>query len=485
MNYRKLAVHNFIWIFTSSTLSKILHFITYILLARLLNPKDFGIVSLTAVFVDLADTIKDAGIGQSLIRKREATYDDFNSIFFYNLFVGLILYSSIFLLAPYIEKFYELDDFAEVIRVLGVTLILNSFGYISRLKMTKDLEFKKQFKIGIPSLITSSILGITLAFLNFGYWSLVFMRLFKDLMNVILYNYNYTWRPSSQINLKILKEHIIFGSKLLISAMVNHLFTNLYVFVISKVYNTAILGLFNNADNFRKLFTNQIMVSMNQLTLPLFSKIDNNLELKNIYRKLTIISFTLICPLMFFFSINSDYLYLILFGEKWMFSSIIFKILIFAELFRILTSYGINLMIVKNHADLVLKITIFRRLFFVIILFMTIYWGVIQLAWGIVISEILSYFTISYYYNKLINYTFKELIQDYSPIILISIIAFFFTYAANKIPGIELMDKYAILILNGIIFITIYLVLLILFLHEVWEWLKNIKNDLVDIKKYK
>lgn len=116
---------------------------------------------------------------------------------------------------------------------------------------------------------------------------------------------------------------------------------------------------------------------------------------------------------------------------------------------------------------------------------MTIYWGVIQLAWGIVISEILSYFTISYYYNKLINYTFKELIQDYSPIILISIIAFFFTYAANKIPGIELMDKYAILILNGIIFITIYLVLLILFLHEVWEWLKNIKNDLVDIKKYK
>ncbi len=188
---------------------------------------------------------------------------------------------------------------------------------------------------------------------------------------------------------------------------------------------------------------------------------------------------------MFFFSINSDYLYLILFGEKWMFSSIIFKILIFAELFRILTSYGINLMIVKNHADLVLKITIFRRLFFVIILFMTIYWGVIQLAWGIVISEILSYFTISYYYNKLINYTFKELIQDYSPIILISIIAFFFTYAANKIPGIELMDKYAILILNGIIFITIYLVLLILFLHEVWEWLKNIKNDLVDIKKYK
>ena len=423
MSLKRKATVGLVWTFTEQFGSQLIGFIISIVLARILLPEQFGLIGMIAVFVAIGNTLLHGGLTKSLIRGEDLEASDYSTVFYFNLAASLLVYFVIFLSAPFIADFYEQPILENLVKVYCVTFIISGFSAVQLARLTKRMDFKTQTIITIPSAIIGGGVGIGLAVMGYGVWSLVWSSIITALVNSIqLWLYS-GWRPGFQFEMSKFKKHFSYGYKLTVSELLDRIFKNLFLIAIGKYFSAAQVGLYTRAETMNQLPVRNISRTLEKVTFPLFVSIQNDHKrLKMVYKKILQMVVFVLTPFMIYLAVMAEPIFRFLFTEKWLPAVPYFQILCVTGIMYPLHSYNLDVLNVKGRSDLFLKLEVFKKILILITLVITIPMGITEILYGQVVVSLLSFFINAHYTGKFIQYTALEQIKDITPILLLSIL---------------------------------------------------------------
>ena len=270
---------------------QIVQFLLGIIMARLLTPADFGTIGMIGIFFAISNTFIDSGLNSALIRKLDRTDVDFATMFWFNLVVSILCYIVLFLISPWVAEFFKMPVLKDILRVQSVTLIINALATVQSTRLTIDLNFKAIAKINLSSSIFSGLAGVVFAFTGFGVWSIVYQTVIYSIFNTIALNVYNKWLPKRIFSKKSFTEMFGFGSKLLISGLLNTIYNNLTPLAIGKFYKPSDLGFYDRGTKIATLPVTNINGVLGKVTYPIMSQLQNDDEhLIRVYRKYIIIT---------------------------------------------------------------------------------------------------------------------------------------------------------------------------------------------------
>ena len=428
---KQKTISGLIWSFIDN-FSKIgIEFIIGIILARILSPKEFGLIGMITVFIAISQAFIDSGFSNSLIRKKDCNQKDYSTVFYFNLVVGVVFYILLYFLAIPISNFFKEPKLIDIIRVLGVVLIISSLSLIQKAILTKRVDFKLQTKISIISSVISGIIAIYMAYSGYGVWSLVWKTIFAALLTTVLLWFWNSWYPLLIFNIKTFKVHFTYGYKLLLTSLINTLYINVYYVIIGKYYSPIDLGFYTRAQQFSNFPSSNITNVISRVSFPILSQLQNEPEkLKIGYQKLIKSTMFMSFVLMIGMAAVAKPLVLTLIGAKWAISISYLQILCFSAMLYPLHALNLNILYAKGRSDLALKIEIIKKLMIIPIVLVALSMGIKAMLFGLIVASVLAYLINGFYSGKLINYSIKEQILDIVPSFIYAIImgAFIFCF---------------------------------------------------------
>lgn len=442
------TVHGVLWSFIEQLLRRGVSVFVTLLLARFLVPEDFGLLAMMAVFIAITNSLMDSGIKQALIRKKNATQIAFNTAFYTNLVFGLLAYTLLFGIAPWIAEFYEEPRLTLLIRVLGIVVIINSFQLIQSAILSRELNFKAQLKASVPASLLSGITAVILAQQGAGVWALVTQIIVGSLLLSIILWFVQRWRPTLSYDYSIFKEMYLFGYKLFLANILNIIVKNLYILVIAKVFSAGAAGLYFFANRIKELVVEQLVTAVQKVTYPALSTMqDDDIRLKAAYRKVLKLTTFILFPAVLMIAVLAEQIFLVLFPERWLPAVIYLQLMCIAALLYPLHSINLNILKVKGRTDVYLGISVFKKIVICAVLFVTYRYGIIAILCGQIAQSIFSYIPNGYYSSKLIKYRMKEQILDILPGLLLSFVISLGVYLLSSLLTLEPVWK--LLLLGG------------------------------------
>lgn len=398
-------------------------FIVMIIMARILTPEDYGLVAELTIFIAVAQSLVDSGFSQALIRKQDRSPIDNSTVFFFNIVIGFALYGLFFISAPAIANFYGQPELIPLTRVIALSLVINSLVVVQRALLTVAIDFKTQAKASLTAAIISGVIGITMAYTGFGYWSIVWFQLANYGVSMVMLWILSNWRPTLEYSWKSFRELFSFGSKLALSGIINTVYNNVYLIVIGKIFKASDLGFYTRAHQFSDFPSSNLTNIIQRVTYPVLCSIqDEDERLRYIYRRFLKMSAFVIFPLMLGLSAVAHPLVLVLLKSQWEFTAVLLQIICFAMMWFPIHAINLNLLQVKGRSDLFLKLEIYKKIIGVTILVSTIPFGLVTMCFGQILSSVLSLVINTYYTGRLIKVGFWVQMRDLSPIIINSLI---------------------------------------------------------------
>lgn len=459
MGLKEKTISGIVWSFTEQFSTKLLGFCINIILARILAPAEFGIIAMLSVFIAIGTSLMDSGLTASLIRTNGATQRDYSTVFFFNLIGSIVIYILMFFLAPYLALFYKQEILTSIVRVYGLTFILNAFFTVQNTRLSKEMNFKAQTVILIPSVLGGGILGIVLANMGYGVWSLVWMSLFNSFLSTVMHWIYSGWRPNLIFDIKCFKSHFFFGYKMTLSGLLDTIYQNLYILIIGKFYTATQLGFYSRASAISQLSTSNLVAALNKVTYPMFAIISNDdKKLKIIYKQLLQQVLFWNAPILIFLTAMAEPLFRFLLTEKWVPAVPYFQILCLAGIMYPLHAYNINILKVKGRSDLILKLEVIKKTISVIGILIAVRFGIYGLLYFQLLFSVLGYFINSFYSGKILSYSFKEQVRDIFPIISLAFFIGFLCFLFDQLLfyRFQALDL-SRLILAGMFYFFIYL----------------------------
>lgn len=419
MTLRNKTLSGLKWSFADNTMSQVISFIVGIILARLLSPTEYGIIGMITVFIAVSDSLVDSGLSSALVMKQNCTEVDYNTMFYTNLGFGSVMFIVLFLSAGAISRFYHNAELILLTRVMAVNLIINSFGLVESAILIKKVDFKTQTKVSFISNIISGIIGITLAYLGFGYWSLASRTIAQNIVRVSLLYLFSTWRPKIAYSVESFKEMFGFGSKLMAAGLLNTIYLNIYKVIIGRYFTAAELGYYTRAEQFKNLPSQNFTNTIQKVTYPVLASISNDSAmLKAGYKKLIKLSFFVTSLMMLIMLVNAREIVLILVGNKWIPAIPYLQILCLSGVLYPLHALNLNILKAKNRSDLFLKLEVVKKILVIPVIMLGIRFGMLAMLWGMVINSVIAYLLNSIWSARLVNYATTEQLRDILPTFL-------------------------------------------------------------------
>ena len=448
----------------------IISFVTNIVLARLLTPDDFGTIGMLLLFFAIANTFVDSGFGSALIQKKDATETDFSTVFYINLLISGLVYCILFLVAPWVASFYQVEILCSLLRIQGLILILNAFSIIQTALLRKKMDFRKLSICNLGGNIAGSVIGIGAALLGWGVWSLAFRILVVGLVTSVLLWIVGKWKPLLTFSKESFKELFGFGGFMLLSNLVYNISNNVQTLIIGKIFKPSDLGNFTQARQLRNVATDSVSSVISQVLYSEFAnnQKDDKILIEKLNLSVSVISFLSI-GVMSLCILMGRHLVLLLYGYKWMNCAMYFQILCLAGGFIALQDVNINIVAAKGRSKVLFYCNVAKMILFMIMLLVgaKIY-GLLGLVIGNTLYTIIAYVI----FSQLSSYYLKSsVIQQYYLLIKPTLIAFMSSLI------ILLVNNY-ILSTLGSIFIIIVDVLLFSFLYWILSEKLNIKGCL-------
>ncbi len=458
------------WSSIESFSSKGISFVIGIIIARILSPSDYGIIGMILIFTEVSGVFINGGFSAALIRKQNRTDIDLSTVFYYNIVVSIFFYLILYALAPYIANFYNTAILTSIIRVVGLNIVIGAFGSIQTTILNIAIDFKTQTKITVITLIITGTIGVSMAYSGYGVWALVFQGLATTAISTGLLWIFIGWKPKLVFSLNSFNQLFGFGSKLMVSGLLDTVYRNIYQVVIGKKFTSAELGFFTRAKGLAQLPSSNITNIIQRVTFPVLSEMqDNTAQLGNNYRKLLKMSAFIIFPLMMILFGLAEPLILIFLTDKWLPAVPMLQVLCFSYMFYPIHAINLNLLQVKGRSGLFLRLEIVKKALTTIVLFATAPFGVLVMCYGIILTSALALIINTYYTGKLINVGFLKQLKDISPIFLVSLITGFLAY----FPTLILMESFFQLVLGGFLGAVFFIGTSYLFKFSELNELKN------------
>ena len=459
------------WSFVESIGLQGVRFVIGIVLARILFPEQFGLIAMLTFFIAVAQSFLDSGFGAALIQKREATETDISTIFYFNIAIGLVASGILCLLAPWIAAFYNQPILTPLTRALSLVIVINSFGLIQNTILTKQINFKTQTKVSLLAGVLSGIIGVILAVMGYGVWSLVVQQVSSAFFRTLFLWFFNDWRPAIIFSFKSLREMFGFGSRMLASDLLNQIFDNIYLLVIGKLFSARDLGFFTRAKGFQDFPSRTLAGMVGRVTFPVFSTIqDDPARLKRGLKKALTTMVLVNFPIMIGLTMVARPLVLLLLTEKWIESIPYLQLLCFLGLLFPLHVINLNLLQALGRSDLFLRLEIIKKVLIVINIIVTWRWGISAMIYGMMVTSIISYYLNSYYTGILIGYSIWEQLRDMYSYLIMAVLMGMAVYAVGLLP---FPNHWSLLLVQMILGSAMYICLCRLFrlsaFMELWQ----------------
>lgn len=388
-----------------------------LLLARILGPADFGLVGMLAVFIAISNVFVDSGFTSALIRKTDRNSNDLTTAFYYNIIVSIISYLVLYISSPYIAEFYQQAELSVLLRVLGLTVIINSFLLIPRVVLTVAMDFKTQAKISIISVVFSGVVAIILGISGYGVWTLIAQTLISSICSAFLCYIFSPWKLNGHFSRDAFNYLFGFGSKLLVAGILDVIYNNLAQIIIGKKFTPVEVGQFTQANQLAVVPASTMTGIIQRVTYPLYSQMqDDKSKIENAYRLTIKVAALIIFPLIVALGLIATPLLTLLLGQEWIPAATLLSILCLGYMLYPVHAINLNLLQVKGRTDLYLKLEFMKKSIGVCILFVTIPYGVLTMCIGFSFGSYLSLIFNTYYTAKLTNITQLQQVKDLLPI---------------------------------------------------------------------
>lgn len=445
---------NIIWRFADKWGSQLISLVIGVILARILDPEYYGIIAITNASIAIFSVFTDCGLGDSLIQKKDPDDLDYSTALVANVFLCVAVYIIIFFSAPLISNFYKNEYLTKIIRISSLTLLASGFKNIQHAYVAKNLLFKKYFFASILGTVGGGIIGVILAFNGFGLWALVFSNMFDVVVDTVVAWFSVGWWPQLQFSKERFNSLFSFGSKMLINSLINRVYSKLYQLIIGKFYTSEDLAYYDKGDTVTSKLTTNLEYAVNSVLFPVMSKKQDNLdELKKIVRKTIKTNIYIMAPIMIGLAVIANNAVSIVFTDKWLPAVTYIRIYCLIRMFTPLESVNGDAVRSLGKGDVFLKQQNLKRITSIIILFFTVQYGPLVMAYGLIISSFKDQMIQAWSSYKYLNYGYLKQLKDILPTLLIGSIMGIVVYLVGLI-NINIYLLVAIQVLAGVIIYT-------------------------------
>ncbi|MHC3862729.1 lipopolysaccharide biosynthesis protein [Streptococcus thermophilus] len=449
------ALKNFIWRFAERSGAQLVTFIVSIVLARILAPEDYGQIALITVFTTIMQVFVDSGLGTALIQKKDANDLDFSSVFYFNFVICLVLYVVMFVAAPFIAGFYGDSSLTPIIRVISLTIIISGVKGIQQSYVSRNMLFKRFFYSTLGGTIFSAFLGIALAYTGFGVWAIVAQQLSNTAIDTLILWLTVKWRPKRMFSWRRLKGLLSFGWKMLASSLLDTVYNNVRSLIIGKMYSSSDLAYYDQGQKFPNVIVTNINTSIDSVLLPTMASAQDDADrVKSMTRRAIKTSTYIMAPLMMGLAFCAEPIVGLVLTDKWLPCVPFLRIFCITYMFYPIHTANLNAIKAMGRSDLFLKLEIAKKIVGMILLLSTMWFGVMAMAYSLLVSSVLSQIINSWPNRKLLNYGYLEQLKDILPGIILAV---FMGFCVNLVSLLDLSNIVTLLIqipLGAVIYIV-------------------------------
>lgn len=483
MSLGQQTVSGVAWTTVQRFATLFLAFVANLVLARLLSPDDFGCIALLMVFISLSQIFVDGGFGAALIQKKDPTCEDYSTIFYWNLLLAVALYFLLFFLAPVIARYYEIPILKEILRVQGLVIILDSFGLVHKNNLRKTLQFKKISLIVLGANLIAVVIAITMAYNGFGVWCLVAQQLLISGMSTVLYWIFNRWKPSLVFSMKSFKELFGFGGFILLSNMIVTFANEVQALIMGKMYTARDVGLYSQARKFESIMSNTASTVVNQVTFPIFSKFQDDLEhLQSILRRITKVMAFVVFPAMILVILIAKPAIVLMLTDKWVDCVPFFQILCIGGMAEALGDINYNAVAAIGKSRVLFRWTCIKSVLGLLLIIAGSFFGVRGIIWAVTIRFYLVFLIHASLAAHYLNFSIFTQLKDLFEIALVAAAAGAVAYllGAKLFSG---LNMYYVAVIQIVIYTIAYFLLAFVFNRPMFGEVKYIIGTFLHKKK--
>ncbi len=468
------TVSGLFWKMAERVGSQLIRMVVMVVLARLLTPEDYGAIALVMVFISVCDVILVNGLTSSLIQKKEADTIDFSTIFYCSITLGTLLFVIVYLSAPAIAKFYEMEILCPVLRVLAIGIIISAAGSVQNAYVSRMMKFRTFFFSTLIGLIASGGIGIWMAYQGYGIWALVGQTISMQAVDLIVVFFFIHWVPTLEFSWERLRGMWSFGWKIFVAALINNLFQDIRTILIGKYYTKQDLAYYNQGNQYPQLIMQTVNSSINSVLFPAIAKIQDDIpSVRSFLRRSIQLGSFILCPVLLGFAAVAEPFILLFLTEKWLPSVPFIQVICIAMFLSPISTPSQQAIKAIGRSDVTMKQEVIKKTVYLLLiiggLFISV-WGVVI---GSAIGEIWCVLVNAFPCKKYLNYSFKDQLFDILPNLTSAVIMAAVVYSVNFLSLPPLLT----LIIQLPLAVIIYISLCVFQKNESFSYcLENMRN---------
>lgn len=422
-NLKTTTRNALLWNIVDKVATQVVSIVVTYALALLLEPSDFGLMGMLALFIAVSNTLTDSGFSAALIRKEHLDDSDCNTAFYFNLAVSVGLYIVLFAFVPIIARYYEQPSLIALGRVIFLSLVVNALGLIQSAQMTRQIRFKLLTNINVAALSLSGVAALISAFCGFGVWALAVQLLTQNIVRTGALWYWGDWHPRLCFSRRSFSELFQFGFHLTVAGVLNAVFLNIYTFFIGKLFGEKTLGYYTQAGKWSDMGIASIYGSVQNATYPVFSKIQHEKErLIRAYRKTVRLTAFITLPALLGIALISRPSIQLLFADgKWNPSVIYMQLLSIAGIFTVFTAINTNFIKVAGDTRTLLRLEYVKMGIVILVFVLTCRYSLPIIVAGQVFVRALVLLLNMIVIGRLVGYSWWLQIRDIAPYAVIGL----------------------------------------------------------------
>lgn len=396
-------------------------FILNIVIARMVSPAEYGLIAMLGIFIAVAQMFIDSGFSNALIQKKQKSEVDFSTAFYFNVVVGLLVYALLWLCAPFVADFYNQPLLKDIMRVIGINIILSSFSIVQRAKMTIELDFTTQAKASLIGVILSGMVGITMAYFGYGVWALATQAVLSTLLYTIMMWVFARWRPTLSYSWQSFRALFSFGSRYLLTGLINTIYVNMYTLVIGKKFAASDVGFYNRASTIGQFPSMNISYIITRAMYPTMCGIqDQDKQLSDYFLQTLRMACFIIFPMSIGLAAVAHPLINLVLTEKWGYAASLLQILCLAYMWYPIMSINHTILTVKGRTDYFLRAEIIKKSMGVVIMIASLPLGIEALCWGLLLYSFVDMGVSIFFAKKIVSTGYMAQIKTILPLVLLS-----------------------------------------------------------------
>lgn len=453
-------------------------FISNMILARLLSPDDFGVVGLIMVFISISDVLVDGGLGNALIQKKELEEGDRTTLFTTNLAVSLFLFALLFVLAPLLETYTNIEGFKVLLRVQSICVLIRAFYVVNVSQITRDLRYPTLARITLISQFVATTVAVIMAYCGLGVWSLLLKTILLDLLCCVMYAVASPFKYKLSFDGKLFKGLFSFGFPVALANLIESLYANTVSFIIGKAYSVKDLGYFNQANSLKQIPVYSISAVINQVFFPFFSRIQDDKKALAYQYGMTIRVVTFfIYPILSFLVFFAEPVITVIYSSKWIPCVPLFQVLCFSGYLNALYHLSRSTIKAVGKSRLLLITQLISLIVSLSCVLLFLRYDIQTFVWVIVIDAVISYSIVGTCIGRHLGYSLLCQVKDWGFHLIVSLAT---AYALSQVSTIFAMPVLVKLIILFIANIALYFIINLLLKNQVSTMTLNIlKNRII------